>query len=297
MTGRSNTNIYPPQAKSGATHMTDSTPAIAPALAAIDEHPPLVLSYTNAVTIESVANTIRHWGGLPVMSNDRREATDMLAGAQACLLNMGTLDERTEELMIQAGRQAGKGDVPVVFDPVGVGATGTRTRVAERIRETVDLDVIAGNHGEITALSGSAAEVRGVESVGEYADIVETAIGCARQTGAVVVAHGEIDVVATADGAVEIDVGDAMLGRFVGSGCMFGGTVATFVGALGSAKAPAAARAATAAFGLAGERAASDGSWEGPASYRTALLDMIAGMDPDRAGTELDERVTRIDAS
>lgn len=274
--------------------MTGDLISLADALEAIDERPPLVVSYTNTVTVGEVANTTLHWGGLPVMSEDEREAAEMVGMASACLLNMGTVDATSEERMITGGRAAARNDVPVVFDPVGVGATSTRTAVAETIIEEVDVSIVKGNHGEISALAGSDAEVRGVESVGDYTEIAETAIACSRKTDAVVVASGETDIIADQSGASELTAGDPLLGRFVGSGCMLGVTLATFAGVLGTDETLEASIAGTAAFGIAGERAAADGP-PGPASYKIAFLDTIANIQPaDVADIDLDERLERV---
>jgi hydroxyethylthiazole kinase len=262
------------------------------ALAGVADGAPLVNAYTNTVTVNDVAQTVLHWGGLPVMSEDEREAADMVAIAEACLLNMGTVDEAEEERMVAAGEAANEHDVPVVLDPVGVGATPTRDRVAERFASDLDVAVIKGNHGEIAALTGEDAEVRGVESVGEYGDVATTAVACAQRYDAVVVASGETDVVATADGAHEVAVGDPMMGTVVGTGCMLGATLATFAGVHDAER---AALAGTAAFGLAGEAAAGGqfGDVHGPGSFHVAFRDAIAGLhevDHDDA----DERVERV---
>jgi hydroxyethylthiazole kinase len=249
------------------------------ALSTVGDASPLVNCLTNAVTVNDVAQVILHWGGLPVMSDDEREVGEMVAGAQACLLNMGTVSETGERAMLAAGEAANEAGVPVVLDPVGVGATTTRDRVAERLATELDLAVVKGNRAEVTALTGADAEVRGVESVGEYADIAATAVACAREYDAVVVASGEADVVATADAAYELRAGDPAMGEVVGTGCMLGATAATFAGALAD---PAeAALVGTAAFGLAGEAAAEGavGPVHGPASYATAFRDAVAGLD------------------
>ncbi|GGL39465.1 hydroxyethylthiazole kinase [Halarchaeum grantii] len=254
---------------------------------------PLVNCVTNAVTVNDVANVTLYWGGLPVMSDDAREVDDMVAGAQGCLLNMGTVSEAGEEAMLTAGRAASEHGVPLVVDPVGVGATPTRDRVAERLVTELDPTVVKGNYGEISALAGADADVRGVESVGEYAAVAESAVSLARDTGAVVVASGETDVVATDAAAYEVESGDPMLGSVVGTGCMLGVTLATFAGALENIE--TAALAGTLAFGVAGEAAARGafGDYEGPASYRTAFLDAVAGLG-DVEHPDPDDRVTRV---
>lgn len=273
--------------------MSDPTVDPDAALSAVRQEKPLVNSLTNAVTVNDVANVTLYWGGLPVMSDDEREVGDMVAGAQACLLNMGTVSESGEAAMVAAGEAANENDVPLVVDPVGVGATPTRDRVAERLVTEVQPDVIDGNYGEISALAGEESEVRGVESVGEYADIAETAVAVARQTDAVVVASGATDVVATGEAAFEVRAGHPMMGEVVGTGCMQGVTVATFAGAMDDTL--TATLAGTLAFGVAGEAAADGqfGEYAGPASYKTAFLDAVAGL----GGVDLpdgDERIERV---
>lgn len=256
---------------------------LAAALEAVADAGPLVTSLTNDVTVNDVANVTLHWGGLPVMSGDEREVDEMVGIARACLLNMGTVDEAGESRMVAAGEAAGDAGIPLVVDPVGAGATSMRTRVAERLAGELDVTVLNGNYGEITALVGEDAEVRGVESVGEYADIAETAVAAAREYDTVVVASGATDIVATTDEAYEVAVGHPMLGQVVGTGCMLGVTLATFGGALGVDRPLETALAGTTAFGLAGERAAEEGVYDGPASYEVAFLDTVANTSPENA--------------
>jgi hydroxyethylthiazole kinase len=256
-----------------------TTPDVALAdLATIEATTPLVNAITNDVTTNDVAQVIRHWGGLPVMSDDDREVADMVAGAQSLLINMGTVSETGEETMMTAGRAANDVGVPVVLDPVGVGATPTRDRVAERLAGDLDVSIVNGNHGEIAALTGEAADVRGVESVGEYADIADTAVACAREYDAVVVASGETDVVATGSAAYEVRAGHEMMSTVVGTGCMQGATLAAVLGAVDDPE--RAALLGAVAFGLAGEAAAAGtfGDYQGPASFATAFRDAIAGL-------------------
>ncbi|ELZ83179.1 hydroxyethylthiazole kinase [Haloferax elongans ATCC BAA-1513] len=259
------------------------------ALSAVTSAEPLVNSVTNEVTVNDVANITLHWGGLPVMSDDEREVGDMVSIASGCLLNMGTVSETGEETMLTAGRAAGENDVPLVVDPVGVGATPTRSRVADRLVTELDVDVLNGNYGEISALAGADAEVRGVESVGEYAEIAATAVACARETGSVVVASGETDIVATEELAYEVHAGHEMMGTVVGTGCMLGVTLATFAAAIDDPL--EAALAGTMAYGLAGELAADGvfGEYHGPASYRVAFLDAVAGLANGTAAERSDD--------
>lgn len=260
------------------------------ALATVAETAPLVTAVTNRVTVADVAQTVDHWGALPVMSEDEREVDELVAVAGGLLLNVGTITASQEETMLAATEAASDHDVPVVLDPVGAGATDTRDRVSATLADH-GVAAICGNYGEITALTGADAEVRGVESVGDYDDIAETAVACARQSDAVVVASGETDVVATTDAAYEVAVGTPEMGEVVGTGCTLGATLAAFLAALPAER---GALAATAAFGLAGEAAAAEefGSVSGPASFQTAMRDAVAGLAA--TAPDASDRITRV---
>ncbi len=58
------------------------------------------------------------------------------------VLNIGNLNETVMGAMIIAGKAANENGVPVIFDPVGAGATSYRTRAAERIISEVKVDVV-----------------------------------------------------------------------------------------------------------------------------------------------------------
>lgn len=253
---------------------------------------PLVQHLTNEVTMNDVANLTLHWDALPVMADSPGDAGEMASLASALLLNTGQVPEQKVEAMREAAETATERGIPVVLDPVGVGATPTRQGVAERLLSEIEFDIIKGNYGEISALAGVEAEVKGVESIGDYEEIEETAMSVADSTGAVVVASGVEDVVADAEHAVRISAGHEMLSEVVGTGCMLGATLGVFCGALEDAH--TAAVHGTLAFGLAGERAA-ELEYNGPASYRTNFLDTVAGFSPAVAEEfDLEGRLERV---
>ena len=276
--------------------MTDVSPAaLAESLSTLRETEPLIQHLTNRVTINDVANSTLHWGALPVMADGPNDGPEMAHGASAVLLNTGQVNDSLSEAIYETGLAANELGVPVILDPVGMGSTPTRNELVERLLADVDFAAIKGNYGEITALAGAEAEVRGVESVGEYDEIEQTAQAVADSADTVVVASGETDIVATADAAYRVEAGHEMMGEVVGTGCVLGGAVATFCGGVDDTL--TAALHATLAFGLVGERAADD-EYNGPASYHTNLLDGIWNLTPEAASdldVDLDERVERIE--
>ncbi|GAB7009248.1 hydroxyethylthiazole kinase [Halorubrum trueperi] len=269
------------------------------ALSAVGASSPLVHHLTNAVTMSETANVTLHWGGLPVMADAPAEAGDMAADADAVVINTGTASTTDVEAMIDAGARANEAGVPVVLDPVGYGATPHRVDSVGRILDAVAVDAIKGNVGEIRGLAGEEATVRGVESVADGdVDVADAARALAEETAATVVVSGVADVVADAAAAYELAVGHGRMGSFVGSGCMLASTVGTFAATTGTPDAPIetvtdAALAATAAYGLAGERAAAADP-DGPASYRTAFMDAVASLAAEGPDADIAPRITPI---
>ncbi|WP_292365656.1 MULTISPECIES: hydroxyethylthiazole kinase [unclassified Methanoculleus] len=258
-------------------------------LAAVRSERPLIHHITNSVTINDCANITISTGAAPVMAEAPEEVAEMVAGAGALVLNIGTLSAAQVDAMLIAGRRANDLGIPVVLDPVGAGATEFRTATAKRLLDTLDIAVLKGNAGEIGVLAGTGGNVRGVDSGGVKGDPIETARECARATGTVVAMTGAVDVVTDGTHVYLVGNGNPAMDRLSGTGCMVASVTAAFV-AVGDDRAVASA-AALAAFGRAGERAAA-GGFAGPYTFRTALFDELAGLSPgDLAGhARIEER-------
>ena len=82
---------------------------------------PLVHAITNYVTVNDCANIALACGGSPIMADDAKEVEDITSICNALVLNIGTLNERTVQSMILAGKKANALCRPVILDPVGAG--------------------------------------------------------------------------------------------------------------------------------------------------------------------------------
>jgi hydroxyethylthiazole kinase len=142
----------------------------------------------------------------------------------------------------------------------------------------VDVSVVRGNAGEVSAVAGEAAEVRGVESVGEYGSIAEVAASLAAARHCTVSVTGAFDVVTDGARTLSVRNGDPMLGTITGTGCMSTTMVGAFC-ASGDEDVLAASAAGLAAFGVAGEDAAARA--KGPGTFHVELYDAIAALTPD----------------
>lgn len=238
---------------------------------------PLVHLITNYVTVNDCANIAICAGGSPIMTDEKKDVVDISRISSAVVLNMGTLNERTVESMLLAGKIANENGVPVVFDPVGAGASEYRNRIAALILDKVRVDVIKGNAGEIGYLSGVGGTVKGVDSVSSSDDraAVET---LARKYGCIVGMSGKTDYVSDGTETVKLDNGHDLMGCVSGTGCMLSAVVGCYVGANGASVRSVAA--AMTALSLAGEIAGPGSS--GPGTFKPRMLDALYNLTDEQ---------------
>lgn len=252
----------------------------AEALKAVKEKKPLVHNITNYVTVNDCANVVAAIGASPVMADDINEVEDMVSIASALVINMGTLNERTVASMILAGKKANALGIPVVFDPVGVGATPYRNRVAAILLDEVQFAVIRGNMSEIKFLSGLAVQTKGVDSVADETGGVEAAKGFAAKMNCVAAVTGKTDIITDGEKVCLIDNGHEILTGVSGTGCMTSSLVGTFCGAVEDTFIAATAGVLT--MGLAGELAQKTlKEKEGIGTFRMRLFDSIFGLEAE----------------
>jgi hydroxyethylthiazole kinase len=248
---------------------------------AVRELNPLVDCVTNYITANDCANILLSFGASPAMLDVPGEAYNFARISGALYINFGTYIRDQESAATEAVLGARAAKRPVVVDPVGCGAVRGRIGILAHLREIGGIDIIKGNAGEILALAGREARVKGVDSGGEAEGIEEAVRDLARQYGCVVAATGKTDVVSDGEGLARISNGVEMLTKITGAGCMAGALCAATAAAAGETGHGmfSAALAALAVMGIAGELA-----WEKarlPGSFRIALIDSIYTLTGD----------------
>ncbi|WP_346729174.1 hydroxyethylthiazole kinase [Lederbergia citrea] len=242
---------------------------------------PLVHHITNGVTINDCANVTLAIGGSPVMATNIEEVCDMVQLADALVINFGTTDESMYASMIRAGQAANKKGIPVIFDPVGVGATPFRTSRAIDLLNKVNVSIVRGNATEIYALIGGKATTRGVDTGELTISKVELALKASQQLQAITVISGEHDVISDGTETVQISNGDIWLTRITGTGCMTASLIACFAGITEDWF--SAAIAGMSVMSLAGERAKKAlNDNDGIGTYRIKLMDEISLMNEQK---------------
>ena len=245
------------------------------------EKHPLVHCITNYVTANDCANLLLACGASPVMADAPEEAAEITAGCDALVINLGTLSQSRLSAMLAAGRQANQTGIPVVLDPVGVGASDFRHAAVREILQAVQLSAIRGNCSEISAMTDPTLHRNGVDSARCDTDsAAESARRLARMTGAVVAASGQEDFITDGQTAFRIFNGHPILRQITGAGCMLSALAGAFFAAEASAESLAAAVCMT---GLAGETAAARmTAADGSASARNYLIDAVFRMTSEQ---------------
>jgi len=235
---------------------------------------PLVHHITNYVTVNDCANVTICAGAAPVMAHSSDEVVEMVSMAGALVLNIGTLDSLQIESMLRAGTKANELKVPIILDPVGVGATRLRTNSVRRLLHDLDITILKGNAAEIANIAGAEGNIVGVDSRGVKGDPLDIARGLANELRITVAISGPTDIVTDGKHTMLVDNGHPLMGKVSGTGCM----ASSLTGAFASITKDyvTATAAALAAFGLAGEKAAQN--CRGPASFKIALLDELYGL-------------------
>ncbi|MED4729352.1 hydroxyethylthiazole kinase [Aneurinibacillus migulanus] len=250
-------------------------------LVALREKSPLVHNITNEVVTNFTANGLLAIGASPVMAYAPEEVADMAKIAGVLVLNMGTLTKETVESMLIAGKSANEHGVPVVFDPVGAGATPFRTEMARRIVEEINIAIIRGNAAEVANVIGEAWEIKGVDAGQAGGNVEALARKAAKTLNTVVAITGKVDVVAGPNELYTVHNGDEMLTRITGTGCL----LTSIIGAFATVEKDdaLAAAAGLAVYGVAAELARQTVS--APGSYQTALLDMLYSIDEEQVAS------------
>lgn len=248
---------------------------------AVRSRRPLVHNITNLVVNNAVANVLLAIGASPVMAYAHEEVSDMARIAQALAANMGTVTPQVVEAIRIAGMSANEANVPVVFDPVGVGATPYRNAVVKDLLDALHVTVLRGNAGEISTILGLEAKVKGVDSVSSSAELPIAMKAYARLRQTVVIATGRDDYVTDGDVIWKLSNGDPMLAAITGSGCMLTGIIGAFVGvidpALGLSAYAEACVAAITMYNVAAEQAARQA--QGPGTFQMRLFDALYHID------------------
>jgi hydroxyethylthiazole kinase len=286
---------------------------------------PLVHNITNYVTVNDCANITLACGASPIMAEEYQEAAEITSICNALVINIGTLTKQTIPAMLAAGKKANDRGLPVVLDPVGIGASQLRTNTVIELLQQMHFTVIRGNVSEMKKVyqcyskeckedKGKREEIpastrtdssghRGVDaSVSDLIseetleDTITLARALSKMADSVIVITGAIDIVAADDSVYVIRNGHPMMSKITGSGCMLTSLLGAFCGA-NAPYYPEACAAAVCAMGIAGEQAyrKTYERKEGTGAFRMYLIDAISTMQAEELNQRAQFELVEID--
>lgn len=243
----------------------------------------LVHNITNYVTVNDCANILLACGASPIMADDKEEVEEITSICGALNINIGTLNSRTIESMLLAGKKSNKLKHPIILDPVGVGASGLRTETANNLLKEIKFSVIRGNISEIKTLalgsnttSGVDANINDIVTEENLDKVIDFAKAFSKKMGSVIAITGAIDIVCNSESAYIIRNGHPMMSKITGTGCMLTAMTAAYICA-NKEDVLKATVASICAMGLCGEKAYLKvlENKLGNSSYRNFIIDEI----------------------
>lgn len=250
---------------------------------------PLVHNITNYVTVNDCANIILACGGSPIMADDILEVEDITSICNSLVINIGTLNNKTIESMIKAGIKSNELKHPIIFDPVGAGASKLRTNTTFKLLKELNFSVIRGNISEIKTISegslsgksrGVDANVHDVITDGNLNETIMFVKELSQKTNAVIAITGAIDIVSNGNKSYVIRNGHSLMSKISGTGCMLSSIIGAFCGANNDNILDATA-AAVCSMGLCGELAFEKVQQNngGTATFKMHIIDYMSKLD------------------
>ncbi|KAI0875105.1 Hydroxyethylthiazole kinase family-domain-containing protein [Hypoxylon argillaceum] len=246
---------------------------------AVAERKPLSHNMTNLVVQNFAANVALCAGASPIMANYGEEAADLAKLGGALVINMGTVTPEGVENYLKALKAYNAVGGPVVFDPVGAGATAVRREATKTILGGGHIDVLKGNRSEILSClpGGSTVQQHGVDSAEGSVDVRELGLAMiqlATLRKNIVVVTGKTDYVTAGMQIFAINNGHEYLGAVTGTGCCLGTTISAMLAAYPYDKV-AATIAGVLFYNIAAEMAAERVDVRGPGSFVPTFLDEL----------------------
>ncbi len=229
----------------------------------IRKHNPQIHIITNNITAEISVNAVLALGAAAIGADSLLEVSEITSSSDALVLNTGTPSIDRYEAFRLAGLSANTKNIPVVLDPVGVGASTFRKENILRLLNDINVTCIRGNATEIMNLCDLIVDKscderldqtdgrleqpdnimpfklqsdkvisRGVEDAG-LGFSKDAVISLSKKLDAIIVISGETVTVVSArdDFYKEYPGGSIFQKQFTGAGCMMSALVGTYLAA------------------------------------------------------------------
>lgn len=251
----------------------------------VREQNPLIHNITNLVSANFTANGLLALGASPMMAEDTKEMAELARISGALVLNLGTPSDEKIAAMLAAGQSANQAGVPVVLDPVAVGASQLRRDTVAQLASNMRFTAIRGNAGEMAYLAGVTWQSKGVDAGQGEGNLADIAQQVAQKFDCIAILSGETDYVSDGKCVAELRNGVALLPKVTASGCLLSAVVGAFLAVASDGERFQAACEACTVYAIAGELAAQglNGNESGTFAYR--FLDCLAAISDEQVST------------
>lgn len=253
--------------------MTDFSARFSCILKNIRLSKPVIHHITNFVTTNDCANVTTALGASPVMAYNQDEVSEITALSNALVLNLGTPDLSRFDAVTLSGKTANKLNIPVIVDPVGIGATGFRQNGVKQLFNEVAPSVVKGNASEIKTLTGLGISKNKVIDSEESMDTsnINVIKSFAHSTNTVVAVTGKVDVITNGTQLIKINRGTEMFTYISGAGCITSSVIGAFCAV--EKDTFLATACAIYAINICGEKASKE--CQGPADFKINLINEL----------------------
>lgn len=237
---------------------------------------PMIHCMTNLVTINDCANAVLAVGASPIMADAPEESDIITSHAGALVLNIGQVSPCKLEAMLRSGKQANRTGIPVILDPVGVGASPFRTNAVREILAAVQISILRCNRAEAACIYGIPITANGIDSNDTLSilDGEALASALANRFSCTVAMTGATDLIADTHHLYHLEGGHEMMSRVTGMGCVSSVLCGTYAAV--SDHMLAAATAGLGMISAAGMMAYEKAGQNGTGSFHIAVIDALS---------------------
>lgn len=243
---------------------------------------PLIHCITHPIVINDCANAVLALGARPIMAEHPKEVAAISSMAQSLTVSLGNITDVRAQSILIAGKERS-----AVLDLVGITCSPFRMELAREFIRTCHPAVIKGNASEIRAIAGGVFHDAGIdvdrkdqvtkESPDSQLALARLMKKTALETGAVLVASGEVDLIVSPseERFCCVENGSPRMARVTGTGCMMTCVIGTCLSVL-----PAFSASVIGAITMGAAGEAAEGA-NGLGTYHIRLIDALSLMTDD----------------
>lgn len=251
----------------------------------------LIHAISNHITQIELAQAIVSTKSSPIMADEPKESGEISSISNAILLNLGQINEKRKNAMINSLKIAKAENIPYIIDIVGYGISKFRKEVSRELLNIKLPDVLKGNISEIKSffsyhsspvgVDAGKNEIFNKEKDGEF---LLSLSEYSTKNNVTIVISGKKDLIVKDKSLFIVSGGSDKMPLITGTGCMLGALTSSYL-PYTEPKYSALIGALTMAY--CGKEADEKNKY-GLNSYKNHLLDELSMMNIDKLSRAVD---------